>query len=189
MRRKPAESAAKSRDSAVPLKRRKSGPFTGRAEPRVYPRTPGDASRISESVFQQRVRRERQERAPESRLNGKRRKTMTTVRGRRLAVASVAAAAAGLLACVDSADRVTSIGDGGELGRIGDGNLVRVSNVQVVPGSAEAGDTVRLVGNVTVAPEVAFTVTGSVDGRAEPRLSAADSESLPSALPSPDFSF
>src|SRR5918996_5553770 len=56
MRRKPAESAAKSRDSAVPLKRRRSSPFTGRAEPRVYPRTPGDASRISESVFQQRAR-------------------------------------------------------------------------------------------------------------------------------------
>src|ERR687892_1761194 len=56
MRRKPAESAAKSRDSAVPLKRRKSGPFTGRAEPRVYPRTPGDTSRISESVFQQPAR-------------------------------------------------------------------------------------------------------------------------------------
>jgi hypothetical protein len=45
-RRPLVQSAAKSRDSALPLKRRKSGPFTGRAEPRVYPRILRDASRI-----------------------------------------------------------------------------------------------------------------------------------------------
>ena len=34
------KSAAESRDSALPLKAARDGPFTGRAEPRVYPRHP-----------------------------------------------------------------------------------------------------------------------------------------------------
>jgi hypothetical protein len=44
------------------------------------------------------------------------------------------------------------------------GSVVRVGNMRVVPDQAAAGDTVKLVFDLVIAPERTFTMTAFVDG-------------------------
>lgn len=89
-----------------------------------------------------------------------------TLRFAPLLAASFVSTSVALVACSDGgADNPVAVG-GDSLSVLGDGNVVQVGKVRVVPNPAVPGDTVKLVFDLRVMPERTVTMTVFIDGTA-----------------------